>query len=198
MVVDAYNNSINEVQEYIESLLLSPKFTKERSFFKGASYILPYPTNKKNEYALMAKNIQKRMEQKGKTIYIINLFDEFISALGDDLDAYLDPEASKKEIKDDFIQFIDDPLIPRLSTMISENDADIYFFVGVGECYPFIKMHIILEKIKNEKERPLIVFYPGKYGKIDGSNALCMFGFIEPENYYRANNIFMEGQYSVN
>ena len=65
---------------------------------------------------------------------------------------------------------------------------------GIGEAYPFIRIHTLLEKLPTLLKRlvTIVVFYPGNYDKVTGSSALQLFGKLEHKNYYRAFNIFTE------
>ena len=66
-----------------------------------------------------------------------------------------------------------------------QNYSNIVFLTGIGEVYPFIRSHIILNNLQNKvKDRPLVMFYPGVYTK-----ELSLFGRMKEENYYRAFNL---------
>ncbi len=62
-------------------------------------------------------------------------------------------------------------------------DHDIIFITGVGEVYPIIRSHVILNNIHRAiDDQPVIMFYPGKYSGQD----LMLFGEVSDGNYYRA------------
>lgn len=67
--------------------------------------------------------------------------------------------------------------------------GDVIFITGVGEAYPLVRAHQILEAAQpvfgssaTEVGVPLVVFYPGTY---DGQS-LSLFGRLPSVNYYRA------------
>ena len=67
--------------------------------------------------------------------------------------------------------------------------GDVIFITGVGEAYPLVRAHQILEAAQpvfgssaTEVGVPLVVFYPGAY---DGQS-LSLFGRLPSVNYYRA------------
>lgn len=66
--------------------------------------------------------------------------------------------------------------------------GDVLFITGVGQAYPFIRAHQVLEAAQpvfgdspTRPGVPLVMFYPGTY---DGQ-ALALFGRLAPNNYYR-------------
>jgi len=63
------------------------------------------------------------------------------------------------------------------------DEAEIILITGVGQIYPFVRSHTILNKLHSVIEnKPLILFYPGKY---DGQK-LELFNKLKDDNYYRA------------
>lgn len=61
--------------------------------------------------------------------------------------------------------------------------GDVLFITGVGQVYPFVRAHSILENAQHRFEDvPVVLFYPGRY---DGQS-LKLFGRLDDSNYYRA------------
>lgn len=66
------------------------------------------------------------------------------------------------------------------------NTGDILAITGVGEVFPFMRIHSLLEALQPEfSDIPILVFYPGKY---DG-RFVRLFDRMKPNPYYRAFNI---------
>lgn len=66
------------------------------------------------------------------------------------------------------------------------NSGDVLMLTGVGEVFPFMRIHSLLEALQPEfSDIPILVFYPGKY---DG-RFVRLFAQLEPNPYYRAFNI---------
>lgn len=66
------------------------------------------------------------------------------------------------------------------------NIGDVLMITGVGEVFPFMRIHSLLEALQPEfSDIPILVFYPGKY---DG-RFVRLFDRLEPSPYYRAFNI---------
>jgi len=68
---------------------------------------------------------------------------------------------------------------------ILQNKYHVVFFTGIGKVWPILRSHNLLNNIQNIIEKPLILFYPGKYTGQD----LSLFGLLKSSNYYRANKI---------
>lgn len=64
------------------------------------------------------------------------------------------------------------------------DDHNVIFITGVGQIYPFVRTHNILNNLQDilEDKMPVILFYPGQYSEQD----LQLFNKLESENYYRA------------
>ena len=63
--------------------------------------------------------------------------------------------------------------------------GDVVVITGVGEVYPFMRVHNILDNIQQEgiyEGVPVVVAYPGRF---DGQT-LSLFGRLTDGNYYRA------------
>ena len=198
MTLDAYKNKPSEIQEYLEDLLSSESF--RHMVHAGAeipNYILPFPVKQTEVYEQMALNVQKRLGQKGIQIMIINLYDEMLSLIGDDLQAYLEADdISKQEMFEDFSNILDlnNKLSPHIAEMMDSSSAEIVIFSGIGEAYPFIRVHSLLEALptKQKQKKPIVVFYPGSYDRRSGNSCFRLFDRLAPVNYYRAFNIFTE------
>lgn len=61
--------------------------------------------------------------------------------------------------------------------------GDVLFITGVGEVYPVLRAHVLLDNIQSIfHDMPIVLFYPGRYN----GQALSLFGTLEDGNYYRA------------
>lgn len=66
------------------------------------------------------------------------------------------------------------------------SDDDIIIITGIGEAYPFIRLHDLLNVLPiHFPNNPIIAFYPGDFKK----HQLVLFGKFKPSDYYRAFNI---------
>ena len=61
--------------------------------------------------------------------------------------------------------------------------GDVLLITGVGEVYPFMRVHNILNNMQSSfRDVPVVVAYPGTF---DGGS-LSLFGKLKDGNYYRA------------
>ena len=68
----------------------------------------------------------------------------------------------------------------------SHEPGDVLLLTGVGEVFPFMRIHSLLEALQPEfPDIPILVMYPGKY---DG-RFVRLFDKLEANPYYRAFNI---------
>ncbi len=64
--------------------------------------------------------------------------------------------------------------------------GDILMLTGVGDVFPFMRVHVLLEALQPYfSDIPILVFYPGVF---DG-HYLKLFNRLKPNDYYRAFNI---------
>lgn len=77
-------------------------------------------------------------------------------------------------------------MVEEMKAQFDANPSDIVILTGVGEVFPFCRVHMILEAMQQSFGNiPVVTFYPGKY---DGLT-VRLFGELEPNNYYRAFNL---------
>ena len=66
------------------------------------------------------------------------------------------------------------------------NIGDVLVLTGVGEVFPFMRIHSLLESLQPHfSDIPILVFYPGVF---DG-HQVKLFNRLKPNNYYRAFNV---------
>lgn len=154
-------------------------------------YIVPYNPEQENDIVIKTKQLKQRLSLDGISTYEINLFDLSLSMLEERgiLDKVIEKEKSlsKSKLFKTLQGVLDSEtkLIPRIEALAKENPSQILFITGVGQVFPFIRSHTILNNLQNYiKDRPTIMFFPGTYGK-----DLSLFGKLKDDNYYRAFNL---------
>lgn len=190
----------NERYKFLMDLLDDDKFIQKK--YVGAeipNYICAFPPEEISSYNDMAQNLAKNLTKKGRKVLHLNVYEIMIDMLraSGDLDDYLtEPSLTHKQIKEDFDGILDNDteFAPKVASMINDSTPALVLMNGIGEAYPFIRIHTLLEKLPTLLNRlvPIVVFYPGNYDKVTGSSALQLFGKLEHKNYYRAFNIFTE------
>lgn len=138
-----------------------------------------------------------RLGHAGVRVLDVNLYDLSLELLADRgiLEQLLEmePETDKAELKE-LLQGVLDPqehLIPAIGARIRDVPHDVIFLSGVGEVYPFLRSHNVLNNLQSTaKDRPTVMFFPGKYTHALATGAsLELFGQLHDDKYYRAFNI---------
>ena len=83
-------------------------------------------------------------------------------------------------------------LIPAIARKMAEVPFDVMFLSGIGEVFPYIRSHNVLNNLQSTaKEHPTVLFFPGKYthSLADGAS-LDLFSKLHDDKYYRAFNIY--------
>uniref|UniRef100_UPI0040479ABF DUF1788 domain-containing protein n=1 Tax=Aliarcobacter sp. TaxID=2321116 RepID=UPI0040479ABF len=155
-------------------------------------YISSYNPNQEISVFDEVQRLINRLKIVGVSVYEINLFSLVVEMLKDRgiLDKIIDKEAdlSKDKLYKTIQGAIDTQkyLIPKIEELTTSNPSNIVFLTGIGQVYPFIRSHSILNNLQNSiKDRPTVMFFPGIY---DGTS-LSLFGKLKDDNYYRAFNL---------
>ena len=143
------------------------------------------------------RDLVSRLGHVGVRVLDVDLYDLSLRILQERgiFDQLLDmePETDKAELKE-LLQGVLDPqehLIPAIADLIAGVPHDVIFLSGVGEVYPFLRSHNVLNNLQSTaKDRPTVMFFPGKYTHALATGAsLELFGELHDDKYYRAFNI---------
>lgn len=87
---------------------------------------------------------------------------------------------------------IEDYLIPAIGKRLQGSDFDVLFLSGIGEVFPYIRSHNVLNNLQSTaKDKPTVMFFPGEYRhSLEQGASLELFGLLHDDKYYRAFNIF--------
>ena len=161
-------------------------------------FICDYKPSEAVDMAKMRKQLVNRLGQTGVRVLEINLYDlsiEMIKARGL-WDQLLEVEStvSKDKLKE-LMQNVLDPemhLVPEIGRRLDAVEFDVLFLSGVGEVYPYIRSHNVLDNLqKTAKLTPTVMFFPGGYThSLESGAALVLFDRLQDDKYYRAFNIF--------
>lgn len=187
-----------ERSEHLLQVVTSERFlTKQGLGNEVPFFICPYPASEGLSIAEDRKALVTRVQHAGVKVLDLSLYDIALDILGqrDILDEVLGSEAdmAKGELKE-LLQGVLDPqthLIPKIGSAIAETPHDVIFLSGVGEVYPFIRSHNVLNNLQSTaKDRPTVLFFPGSYTHALATGAsLDLFGRLHDDKYYRAFNI---------
>lgn len=192
--------SMTEVErfDHLVSVLTSERFlTKQGLGNEVPFFICAYPAHDGMLMEAGRKNLVKQIGQSGVRVLDLNLFDMSIEILQERgiLDEVLAIETNigKDELLE-LLQGVLDPathLVPRIATAIVANEHDVIFLSGIGEVFPFIRSHNVLNNLQSTaKDKPTVMFFPGEYSHALATGAeLVLFGVMRDDKYYRAFNI---------
>lgn len=161
-------------------------------------FICPYRAEESIEMEKLQRQLVKRLEQTGVRVLEINLYDLSIEILRDrgiwDKILEMEDSVSKDKFKE-LLQGVLDPethLVPVIASKLAYNEFDVLFLSGVGEVFPYIRSHNVLNNLQSTaKEKPTIMFFPGAYThSLESGASLKLFRRLHDDKYYRAFNIF--------
>lgn len=84
-----------------------------------------------------------------------------------------------------------DDLAPAIQARLSAQSFDIFFLTGIGEVFPFIRSHNVLNNLQTiASDKPMLMFFPGRYEQSQAlGSSLVLFGVVKDDQYYRAKDI---------
>ena len=187
-----------ERAEHLFRVVTSERFlTKQGLGNEVPFFICPYKAIDGLSMMQDRKALVTRIEHAGVKVLDLSLYDLSLDILRerDILDEILEsePDMEKGELKE-MLQGVLDPqthLIPRIGAAIEATPHDVIFLSGVGEVYPYIRSHNVLNNLQSTaKDRPTVLFFPGSYTHALATGAsLDLFGRLHDDKYYRAFNI---------
>lgn len=192
------HSAANSRFEHLLAVLSSQRFLTKQGLGNEVPFFIypfdPAHAPEVNEHVgLLIKQLQKR----GKEVLLIDLYDLAISILRErgifDEILAIERDNTKAELKE-LLQGVLDPaahLIPKIGELMRSTPHDVIFITGVGEVYPYIRSHNVLNNLQSTaKDRPTLMFFPGRYTHALATGAsLDLFGILHDDKYYRAFNI---------
>lgn len=154
-------------------------------------YVVPYNPMQENDIVQKTKLLKDRLSRDGISVFEINLYDLSLEMLEErnvlEKIVSKESELSKAKLFKTLQGVLDSEtkLIPHIEKLCNENPSQIVFLTSIGQVFPYIRSHTILNNLQNSiKDRPTVMFFPGTYG-----NDLSLFGRLKDDNYYRAFNL---------
>jgi hypothetical protein len=184
---------------HLLKVIANPRFLRMEGIGNEVPFfICDYDPAEAVEMGRLQKQLANRLNQQGLRILEINLYDlaiEIMRAEGD-WDWYLAEEVklSKEKLLENLQSLLDveHVLVPAIVERMAEADFNVLFLSGVGEVFPYIRSHNVLNNLqKAAKLRPTLLFFPGDYShSVATGAALDLFGRLRDDKYYRAFNIY--------
>lgn len=145
------------------------------------------------------------LQGRGVRVLEINLYDLSIELLkaregsSDDISLWdeiltVEPEVEKDALLElmQNVLGVEEYLIPAIGERLAGADYDVLFLSGIGEVFPYIRSHNVLNNLQSTaKGKPTVMFFPGEYRhSLQQGASLELFGLLHDDKYYRAFNIF--------
>ncbi len=160
-------------------------------------FIYPYDATEGLSVNEDRRDLISRIRNEGVAVLDLSLYDLSLEILTErgilEQVLEIEPETDKGELRE-LLQSVLDPqanLIPKIAEAISSTPHDVIFLSGVGEVYPYIRSHNVLNNLQSTaKDKPTVLFFPGSYTHALATGAsLDLFGCLHDDKYYRAFNI---------
>ena len=120
--------------------------------------------------ARVQRQLINKLNQTGVRVLEINLYDLSIRLLKqrDVWDRILntEPNVTKEQLKELLQGMLDSQnhLIPATAEEMKNANFDVMFITGVGEVFPYIRSHNVLNNLQSTaKDKPTVMFFPGEY-----------------------------------
>ena len=186
--------------DHLYALFASERFLKLQGIGSEVPfYICPYPPQDAVAMQKLAHQLAGRLAvEKGIQVLEIDLYDlavEMLQARGiwEQL-LEIEPDTPKDALLE-MLQNVLDPethLVPAIAAQMGDQPYDILFLTGVGEVFPYIRSHNVLNNLQRyAKLRPAVLFFPGRYiHSLEKGASLDLFGILHDDKYYRAFNVY--------
>ena len=190
--------SMSQQENHVFAVLSSQRFLRMEGLSNEVPFfIYPYPPEAALEVAQARKRVKNKLSQKGITVREVNLYDLSVEILKQrgvwDRVLKVEPETDKDDFRE-MLQGMLDPqlhIAPAIRSKIQDGDFDVLFLTGIGEVFPYIRSHNVLNNLHSVVSgKPMLMFFPGRYEQSDTlGSSLVLFGQLKDDQYYRAKNI---------
>lgn len=196
---DLLNRPIPERYEHLLATISSKRFLQMQGLGNEVPFfICPFQPQEQEEMSNVYKQLVNQLKNRGIQVLVINLYDLAIEILKKrgiwEQVLEREKEMSKAELQE-LLQSVLDPekhLIPTIAEKMAKDDFDVIFITGVGEVFPYIRSHTVLNNLQSmAKSKPTVMFFPGEYKQsLEEGASLDLFGRLHDDKYYRAFNIY--------
>lgn len=185
--------------DHLLNVISSQRFLRMEGIGKEVPFfVVPYCPSEHLEIEAIRGQLINKLRHKGIRVLEINLYDlskELMDVEGD-WQHWIDNEATTSKV--DLLEALQNltdaetKLAPAIANKISESEFDVLFLAGVGEVFPYIRSHTVLNNLQSvAKSHPMVMFFPGDYShSLEDGASLDLFGRLHDDKYYRAFNIF--------
>ena len=187
-------------EEHLFLVLSGKRFLQMEGLGNEVPFFI-YPYNPEDALKV-AQQRRKRIKNKLATsaeseFREVNLYDLSVEILKErgvwERVLELEPDQDKDDFRE-LLQGMLDPqlhIAPAIRSRIEDGDFDIFFLTGIGEVFPYIRSHNVLNNLQSVVTgKPMLMFFPGRYEQSETlGSSLVLFGRLKDDQYYRAKNI---------
>ena len=155
MMKDRQYASINERYEHLYDVMSSQKFkNKEGLNNEVPFFICPFKPKDYEQMDKMESQLFNKLNETGTTILEINLYDLAIEILkdNDDFEFLIEEEntMTKDRLKEELQSILDVETVfmKEIVSIMKSSNFEIMFITGVGEVFPYIRSHNILNNLQ--------------------------------------------------
>ena len=187
-----------QASDKLPAIIASERFLNKQGLGNEVPFfICPYLPEAAIEMQKVIGQLIKKLNQQGVKVLEINLYDLCIEILKKRNLFNRIMEKEQSFTKDKLMELLRSVLdtqahlIPAIAEKMQHTDFDVMFITGVGEVFPYIRSHNVLNNLQSTaKEKPTIIFFPGAYNhSLDKGASLDLFGRLHDDKYYRAFNL---------
>jgi len=190
---------LNKQEAHLLAVLSGKRFLRMEGISNEVPFfIYPYAPEASLAVAQAKKRIKTKLStQHGITVREVNLYDLSVEILKErgvwERVLRVEPDQDKEDFRE-LLQGMLDPqlhIAPAIRAKIEDDAFDIFFLTGIGEVFPYIRSHNVLNNLQSVVTgRPMLMFFPGRYEQSDTlGSSLVLFGRLKDDQYYRAKNI---------
>ncbi len=199
MKADAAGTPMQDRFEHLFAVISGRRFLDKQGLGNEVPFfICPFKPEEAVETERLRRRLIGRLEQAGVRILEVDLYNLSMEILEErDIRSQIvemEESFSKEQLKE-LLQGVLDPeahLVPAIAAKLASAEFDVLFLSGVGEVFPYIRSHNVLNNLQSTaKEKPTVMFFPGAYThSLESGASLDLFGRLHDDKYYRAFNIF--------
>lgn len=186
-------------EEHLFQVLSSERFLQMEGLGNEVPFfIYPFPPDDALRVKDATRRIKNRLStQQGIEVLEINLYKlsvHLLQARGVwDRLLVSEPEREKEEFLDSLREMLhpERHVAPAIRDQITGQDFQILFLTGIGEVFPYIRSHNVLNNLQSVvTDKPMLMFFPGEYRQSQTvGSSLVLFNRLTDDQYYRAKDI---------
>ncbi len=191
--------SLAHDEKHVYDVLRSERFLKMEGLSKEVPFfIYHFPPAWALDVEQMRDRVRTRLQSDdGLSVVEVNLYDLAVELLQDRgvwaRVLHLEPEMDKAEFRETLQGMLDphDHLAPAIRARLEEEPSDVVFLTGIGEVFPFVRTHTVLENLQSVVVgRPMLTWFPGTFEFTQSAgHQLRALNLSASDSYYRAKDI---------